>query len=108
MNIKTRFQIFFLLGIVFNISIISYAQTTSPAIEKSQQKIIYKGEIFYIHKVVKGNTLYSICKAYEVSKDDIEMANQAAVLDPLSIGQTLRIPAVSKTGYIYEGNESSF
>ncbi|MGD2035018.1 MAG: LysM peptidoglycan-binding domain-containing protein [Bacteroidales bacterium] len=78
--------------IILCYSFASFAQQSSPVIKKSDQKIIYKGKIYYIHKVAKGNTLYSICKTYRVTAGDIKKANPSAILDPLSIGQTLRIP----------------
>ncbi len=89
---KPSLSILALIGIVIHFSIISYAQNTSPVVEKSDQKVIYQGNIYYIHKVKQGHTLYSICKTYQVTVQDIKMANPSAVLDPLSIGQVLRVP----------------
>ena len=96
MNSTIKISFLIVVGFIFSFISILNAQNTSPVVEKSNQKIIYKGKIFYIHKVAKGNTLYSICKAYQVTKEDIKKANPSAILDPLSIGQALRIPADSE------------
>ncbi|MBL4623879.1 MAG: LysM peptidoglycan-binding domain-containing protein [Flavobacteriales bacterium] len=51
------------------------------------------GKQFYIHKVEKGVTLYSIARQYNVSVEDIKTENP--FLDAgLQPGQTLRIPVV--------------
>ena len=49
------------------------------------------GESFYIHRVEKGQTLYSIAKAYGIGVDQIIKYN-ADASNGLSIGQALRIP----------------
>jgi len=93
MNSNTKISFLIVVGFIFSFISFLNAQNTSPVVEKSNQKIIYKGKIFYVHKVVKGNTLYSICRAYQVTEEDIKNANPSAILNPLSIGQALRIPA---------------
>lgn len=97
MNSTTRISFLIVIGIIFSLISIVNAQNTSPIVEKSNQKVIYKGEIYYIHKVAKGNTLFSICKTYQVTEEDIKKANPSAILNPLSIGQALRIPVDSET-----------
>ncbi len=89
--------ILILIGVISFLSNTSIAQNESPVIIKSNQKVIYQGKIYYIHKVAQGNTLYSICKTYQVTKEDIRKANPSAILDPLTIGQTLRIPEISES-----------
>jgi len=96
MNSTTKISFLIVVGIIFSFISILNAQNTSQVVEKSNQKVIYKGKIYYIHKVAKGNTLFSICKAYQVTEADIKKANPSAILNPLSIGQTLRIPADSE------------
>lgn len=90
-------SILILIGIISHFCIISFAQNTSPVIEKSREKVIHQGKIYFIHKVHQGNTLYSICRTYKVSEEDIKLANPSAILNPLSIGQTLKIPEISGT-----------
>ncbi len=99
---NTKISLLTVVGIIFSFISILNAQNISPVIEKSNQKVIYKGEIYYIHKVAKGNTLFSICKVYQVTEEDIKKANPSAILNPLSIGQTLRIPADSKIASVIQ------
>lgn len=49
------------------------------------------GKTFYLHKAEKGQTLYSISKAYEVDINDINAANPE-LKDGLKAGQTIKIP----------------
>ncbi|MGQ9847631.1 MAG: LysM peptidoglycan-binding domain-containing protein, partial [Bacteroidales bacterium] len=50
-----------------------------------------QGKRYYIHEVQKGETLYSISKAYEVSVDVIAYENPD-VFNGLKIGQKIKIP----------------
>ena len=51
------------------LSLISFAQ--SPQIRISEEKINQNGIIKYVHTVKKGETLYSLSKAYNVPQDII-------------------------------------
>ncbi|HAP71041.1 MAG TPA: hypothetical protein DCQ41_01130 [Cryomorphaceae bacterium] len=53
-----------------------------------------QGQIFTEHIVVKGNTLYSISKSYGITVEALQEANLQNSGTPLSIGDTLLIPAV--------------
>gem|GEM_PF-453475 len=53
------------------------------------------GKKFYVHTVQKGQTVYSIAKAYKVSMDDIYYNNPSARTG-IMVGQKLFIPVVSK------------
>jgi LysM repeat protein len=46
--------------------------------------------------VKPGHTLYSICKAYGVTQDEIIAANPGVVISPLSVGIVLKIPVTEK------------
>ena len=70
---------------------------------KAQSKIILSnktevvdGQTFYIHKVEKGQTLYSLTKAYHITEADILKYNTTAK-DGLQIGQILKIPKLENT-----------
>jgi LysM repeat protein/ABC-type branched-subunit amino acid transport system substrate-binding protein len=54
---------------------------------------------FFVHKVEPGQTLYSICKLYNVREDDVIKLNPAAKMG-LQIGQELRIPGKKTLGTI--------
>jgi LysM repeat protein len=84
-------------GILFCFSTMLKAQFEPSAVEKSDQKIIYQGKLYYIHTVSHGQTLYSICRVYEVNENAVREANPGVSFNPLSIGQVLRIPAQEGT-----------
>jgi len=53
--------------------------------------VTIKGDQFYLHPIVKGNTLYSISRTYGITVDDIKLANKD-LWQELRIGDTLKIP----------------
>ncbi len=55
------------------------------------EAIEINGERFYLHPIVKGNTLYSISKTYGITVDDIKKANEE-LWSEMRIGDTLKIP----------------
>lgn len=61
-------------------------------VNKSNNKVIIEGKIYYLHVVKPGQTLYSITHAYEVSEKDIAIENPG-VYSGLQVGQILKIPA---------------
>ncbi len=64
-----------------------FAQT-----EKTDKTVIKDNMLFYVHEVVKGQTLYGLSKMYQVSIDDIT-AHNPAVQQGLKIGDQVYIPA---------------
>ena len=69
------------------------AQVPAPvAVERSTQKIVAGGKVYYMHQVLKGQTLYSISKAYNVTVDQLTENNE---IPPTGIkeGQMLKVPA---------------
>ncbi len=62
------------------------------AVEASKEKVIISGVQYYIHQVKKGQTAYSIAKAYGISVQDLTTENPPALYG-LKEGQSLRIPA---------------
>ncbi|MCU0361919.1 MAG: LysM peptidoglycan-binding domain-containing protein [Bacteroidales bacterium] len=60
-------------------------------VERSKDKVIVAGEAYYIHNVKKGETAYSIARAYNVTVEELNSGNPAAS-SGLKEGQTLRIP----------------
>ena len=88
----TTYKYFLLLIILFLGIENAYQQFVPSAVEKSEQKIIYRGKIYYVHEITSGQTLYSIAKAYEVTVDDILNANPGTEASSLTTGTTIRIP----------------
>jgi LysM repeat protein len=73
--------------------IVSYAQVV---VEKSGEKVIISGVAYYIHHVRKGETSYSISKAYGIKVDELIKENPQAS-DGVKTGQVLRIPLNGNT-----------
>nr|MDA3821584.1 LysM peptidoglycan-binding domain-containing protein [Bacteroidales bacterium] len=61
-------------------------------VNRSENKVVLEGKIYYVHVVKRGHTLYSISKAYNVSEKEIIIENPGASQD-LIIGQVLKIPS---------------
>ena len=70
-------------------------QETHPQVQRSSEKVILGGKIYYIHVVKKGETLYGISKAYGVSEKEISRENPVLVTG-LQAGMVLKIPYVEK------------
>ncbi|MDR1984482.1 MAG: LysM peptidoglycan-binding domain-containing protein [Prevotellaceae bacterium] len=60
-------------------------------IKKSTEKVRIGDKIFYIHLVKQGETIYSLCRVYNVSNDELVSANPQ-LSKGLKAGQRLKIP----------------
>lgn len=60
-------------------------------IQKSTEKVRIGGEVYYVHNVKKGETIYSLTKVYGISEDELVRTNPQ-LADGLKDGQILRIP----------------
>jgi len=69
------------------------AQEKGVVIERSSETVVIEGDEYYVHTVRKGETLFSICRAYNVSQKDVLLKNPSAYIG-LQIGQVLHIPVV--------------
>lgn len=67
----------------------------------SGEKVISGGRTYYMHEVQKGQTLYSIAKAYKVTILDIDRENVIPA-GGLQSGQMLKIPASTAMAVIEE------
>jgi LysM repeat protein len=67
---------------------IVFSQVT---VERSKDKAIISGVAYFIHQVKKGETAYSISKAYGITVEDLDRENPPAVYG-IKEGQTLRVP----------------
>ncbi|MDP4266189.1 MAG: LysM peptidoglycan-binding domain-containing protein [Bacteroidota bacterium] len=81
-----------------------------PAIKenesKNEDKQESKTDKYVLHKVEKGETLYAIKKKYGVSVDDIMFINPELV-DGLKVGQTIKIPNVTKEADKIQAKENT-
>ncbi len=62
-------------------------------IERTDNKVIIEGKVYYVHVVKPGQTLYSISRAYNVSEEELTIENPG-ITPELRIGQVLKIPAM--------------
>lgn len=60
-------------------------------VERTNNKVILEGTVYYIHTVKPGETLYAISRAYNVSQKAIAIENPG-VISGIQIGQALKIP----------------
>ncbi len=60
-------------------------------VERSKEKVIISGVAYYIHQVKKGETAYSISRAYGITVEELAKENPPSVFG-VNEGQSLRIP----------------
>ena len=65
--------------------------TLPPQITISTEKVNIGGNIYLIHKVESGQTIYSLCRAYKVDYDDLLKANPQ-LKEGLKAGKIIYIP----------------
>jgi LysM repeat protein len=87
-----------LLSLFFIVFLLSYssniiAQTKVETSNNIVQDI--NGNNFYLHHVLKGQTLYAIAKAYDVKVNDIIASNPGSE-NGIKEGQDIKIPIVTK------------
>ncbi len=71
--------------------------TAQVPVTKSSEKVVIKGQNYFIHIVEKGQTSFSIARAYAVTVEMLHSENPDALYG-LKEGQVLRIPVVEVTG----------
>jgi LysM repeat protein len=79
------------LPILISVLIFSNTINSQVVVERSKDKVIISGTAYFIHQVKKGETAYSISKAYGISVEDLTRENPPAVYG-IKEGQSLRIP----------------
>ncbi len=94
MLLKRTTPAFMLLVIMLLPAELSSQVPAPVTVEKSTQKIVVEGRVYYMHQVVKGQTLYSISKAYNVTVDQLTRDNE---IPPAGIreGQMLKVAAAT-------------
>lgn len=107
MKKQTGFILFILVYLLCPVRVI--AQFQPAEVIRSQEKTIINGKIFYIHTVQKGQTLYSICKAYGVNQEVVLRENPGTDPAALNEGQVIRIPEQgSREAAVYPVNREDF
>lgn len=92
-----KYPVFLTLLLSFCISFTAVSQDYTA--QKSEETITEDGKKFYIHHVVKGNTLYNISKTYGVATNVILKKNPL-LNDGLRMGLDLKIPVQAKKASI--------
>lgn len=83
-------SLFFILMLVVSSS--GYSQFQPTPVKRSGNQISISGKNFYLHEVLKGQTLYGIAKAYDTSEEEIRKLNPDLVNRSIFAGMVLRIP----------------
>ena len=83
-----RFTLLLLL-----ICVSGFIHAQEVKIEKSKEMVVIGGKSFYLHTVQPKQTLFSICKAYGVTVDEVKALNGKKD-NTLSVGEVLQIPHV--------------
>jgi len=100
MNISHKTSFIYLLSalavITALLSTASASAQEQVPVEISKEKIVVSGKVYYMHEVLKGQTLYSIARAYNVRIDQISGENEIGE-NGIREGQILRIPASPAT-----------
>jgi len=89
-----------MLFVIFGLMNHLFAQDYTAV--KSKKTIEENGKVFYIHTVVKGNTVYNISKTYGVSPDLLRKYNKTIDTE-LKLGLKLKIPKTppAEASFIY-------
>lgn len=71
--------------------VVIFGAQSQVVVERSKDKVIIAGIPYYIHVVKKGETAYSIARAYGITVDQLTRENPPAVFG-VTEGESLRIP----------------
>ena len=80
-----------ILPIAIMLAILNSPVSSQVVVERSKEKVIISGIPYYVHQVKKGETAYSISKAYGITVEELTKENPPAVYG-IREGQALRIP----------------
>lgn len=66
-------------------------QEPALQIQRSRNKVLLKGQVYYLHSVQKGETIFSLCRVYNVSEAELRKENPS-LEEGLKEGMVLKIP----------------
>ena len=89
------FKYIFFLLLIYPVSISARPQIEETKIKISEEKVFIKGKKYFIHKVEKGHTLYSISKVYGLTQKELALENPGVFMG-IKTGQSLLIPFVNE------------
>ncbi|MBQ1254063.1 MAG: LysM peptidoglycan-binding domain-containing protein [Alistipes sp.] len=87
-------QLFITAGFILS-TLTSLGVELMPDVKRSTTIVFVNGKKYFVHTVKKGETLYSISKAYETSEEIIKQHNPSTT-DGLKIDQAIKIPVSEK------------
>jgi LysM repeat protein len=94
LKMNKLFNIIFTSIVIISLTSSVVAQEVNEVtVEVSKEKTVIQGKAFYLHTVKKGENIYRISKAYNVTQKDIIIANPEAISGSIKDGQVLKIPA---------------
>lgn len=79
------------LSVFIFLLVFSNSADSQVVVERSKNKVIISGVAYYVHLVKKGETAYSIARAYGITVEELTRQNPPAVYG-INEGQSLRIP----------------
>jgi len=90
--LSKRKSVFFLFVFSILITLASFGQFQPTPVKRSNNQITISGRNYYLHEVLKGQTLYGISKEYKVSEEEIKNLNPDLNSKSAYPGMVLRIP----------------
>lgn len=103
---RKSFYIHLIITVLSLFSFSAFGQNdTIVEVKRSDNKVIIGGDLYYVHEVKKGHTLYSISKAYNIDQKTIARENPDIFLG-LHPGQVLKIPFTKKDNDISEQRDT--
>jgi LysM repeat protein len=88
-----KLKALFVLSLILVVTTLnSNCQFQPTPVKKSNNQITLKGKNFYLHEVLKGQTLYGISKEYQVGEEEIKQLNPDLNKKSVYPGMVLRIP----------------
>ena len=85
-------RILFLLWLAVSPLMAAAQSYQTPEVQVSSEKANIGGKVYYVHKVLAKQTVFSICKAYGIKSDELAAANPD-IKDGLKAGSIIFIPA---------------
>jgi LysM repeat protein len=79
------------LPVIIILFAVNYCLCSQVLVERSKDKVIISGVPYYVHTVKKGETAYSISRAYGITVEELDKENPPAIYG-VKEGQGLRIP----------------
>lgn len=83
------------MALLLPLLLLAVTGNAQDGVKKSKKTEIVEGKKYYLHTVERGQTLYAIAKAYDLTVNDILVENPDA-LNGIKPGQVLRIPFEKK------------